>query len=162
VTDSKNPAAAYANVLDRPPASSYEIMNPHAYEQQTKVPLLNMPDIHPIIDGQYNPYDIGVMGELDVRILAELFGGNQVAADLTPAWDGGIYYAAQKKDATDKDSTASVALFYLSQWKSKEAAATSSKCMPTTQQKVRPCVPRHFRGDKPGASRSTKPAKARC
>jgi hypothetical protein len=122
VADSKNPAAAYANVLDRPPASSYEIMNPHAYEQQAPVPLLNMPDIHPILDGQYNPYDIGVMGELDVRILAELFADDQVAADLTPAWDGGIYYAAQKKDAPDKDSTASVALFYLSQWKSKEAA----------------------------------------
>jgi len=122
VADSKNPAAAYANVLDRPPASSYEIMNPHAYEQEAKVPLLNMPDIHPIIDAQYNPYDIGVMGELDVRILAELFGGNQVATELTPAWDGGIYYAAQKKDAADKDSTSSVALFYLSQWRTKEAA----------------------------------------
>ena len=54
-------------------------MNPHAYEQQAKVPLLNMPDIHPIIDAEYNPYDIGVMGELDVRILAELFGGNDKA-----------------------------------------------------------------------------------
>src|ERR1700728_2129681 len=122
VADSKTPAGAYAAVLDRPPDSSYEIMNPHAYEQVVKAPLLNMPDIHPVIDAQYNPYDIGVMGELDVRILAELFGGNQVAAELTPAWDGGIYYAAQKKDATDKSSTASVALFYLSQWKTKEAA----------------------------------------
>lgn len=122
VSDSKNPTAAYAGVLDRPPASSYEIMNPHAYEQETKVPLLNMPDIHPAIDGQYNPYDIGVMGELDVRILAELFGGKEIANELTPAWDGGIYYAAQKKDAPDKDSTASVALFYLSQWKSEDAA----------------------------------------
>jgi len=123
VADSKNPAAAYGDVLDRPPASSYEIMNPHAYEQEAKVPLLNMPDIHPVIDAQYNPYDIGVMGELDVRILAELFGGKEIAAELTPAWDGGIYYAAQKKDAPDKDSTASVSLFYLSQWKSESAAA---------------------------------------
>jgi len=123
VSDSKNPTAAYAGVLDRPPASSYEIMNPPAYEQETKVPLLNMPDIHPVIDAQYNPYDIGVMGELDVRILAELFGGKEVAAELTPAWDGGIYYAAQKKDAPDKGSTASVGLLYLSQWKSEETAA---------------------------------------
>jgi len=127
VADSKTPAGAYAGVLDRPPASSYEIMNPHAYEQQALVPVLNMPDIHPLIDGLYSPYDIGVMGELDVRILAELFGGNQIAADLTPAWDGGIYYAAQKKDATDKDSTASVALFYLSRWKSKDAAGAFVK-----------------------------------
>jgi hypothetical protein len=123
IGDSKNPAAAYADVLDRPPDSSYQIMNPHAYEQEAKVPLLNMPDIHPAIDAQYNPYDIGVMGELDVRILSELFGGKEIAAELTPQWDGGIYYAAQKKDAPDKNSTASVALFYLSQWKSEPAAA---------------------------------------
>jgi hypothetical protein len=127
ISDSKTPSVPYAGVLDRPPASSYEIMNPHAYEQQEKVPLLNMPDIHPIIDAEYSPYDIGVMGELDVRILAELFGGNQTAAELTPAWDGGIYYAAQKKNAPDKNATSSVALLYLSQWKTEAAAATFVK-----------------------------------
>ncbi len=123
LTDSKNPAVAYAGVLDRPPDSSYEIMNPQAYEKGTRAPLLNMPDIHPVIDARYSPYDIGVMGELDVRILAELFGGDQLAAELTPAWDGGLYYAAQEKNAADKDSTASVALLYLSQWKSDAAVA---------------------------------------
>jgi hypothetical protein len=123
LTDTKDPSGAFADVLDSPPDSSYQIMNPHAYERRAKVPLLRMPDIHPIIDGQYNPYDIGVMGELDVRILAELFGGNQAAAELTPEWDGGIYYAAQKKDAPDKNSTSSVGLLYLSQWKSTDAAA---------------------------------------
>ncbi len=122
VADSQTAAGAYAAVLDRPPASSYEIMNPHAYEHEAKVPALNMPDIHPVIDAEYSPYDIGVMGELDVRILAELFGDNQIAAQLTPAWDGGIYYAAQKKDSPSKDSTSSVALLYLSQWKSEDAA----------------------------------------
>ncbi|HEX4037227.1 MAG TPA: hypothetical protein VHX37_04140 [Acidobacteriaceae bacterium] len=123
IEDSRNADGAFAGVLDRPPDTSYEIMNPHAYEQQVKVPVLNVPDIHPVIDAQYSPYDIGVMGELDVRILSELFGGPQAAAELTPAWDGGLYYAAQKKDAADKDSTSSVALLYLSQWKSPEAAA---------------------------------------
>jgi hypothetical protein len=123
LTDSQSPTAAFAGVLDRPPDSSFEIMNPQAYEQKVKAPLLRMPDIHPVIDAQYSPYDIGVMGELDVRILAQLFGGNQASAELTPAWDGGLYYAAQKKDAPDKNSTASVALLYLSQWKSPDAAA---------------------------------------
>ncbi|MGB7135388.1 MAG: hypothetical protein WBD46_08885, partial [Acidobacteriaceae bacterium] len=54
IEDSKNADGAFANVLDRPPDSSYEIMNPHAYEQQVKVPVLSMPDIHPVIDAQYN------------------------------------------------------------------------------------------------------------
>ncbi|HLJ76356.1 MAG TPA: hypothetical protein VKT75_03040, partial [Acidobacteriaceae bacterium] len=123
MADDKTPSAAFAGVLDRPPDTSYEIMNPRAWERRAKVPLLHMPDIHPVIGAAWNPYDIGVMGELDVRILAELFGGAQAAAELTPAWDGGLYYAAQRKDAPDKDSTASVALLYLSQWKSPDAAA---------------------------------------
>ncbi|MGA8528113.1 MAG: hypothetical protein WB622_00260, partial [Acidobacteriaceae bacterium] len=106
---------------------SYQIMNPRAYEDHARVPLLNMPDIHPVIDAQYNPYDIGVMGELDVRILADLFGGNQLSTELTPAWDGGIYYAAQKNDAPDKDSTSSVALLYLSQWKTPAAVSDFAK-----------------------------------
>ncbi|MGA8161204.1 MAG: hypothetical protein WCB76_10375 [Acidobacteriaceae bacterium] len=127
LVDSKDPNAAYADVLDNPPDSSYQIMNPHAYEDHAKVPLLNMPDIHPVIDAEYNPYDIGVMGELDVRILADLFGGSQLSSELTPAWDGGLYYAAQKKDAPDKDSTSSVALLYLSQWKTPAAVSDFAK-----------------------------------
>lgn len=123
MTDDRDPAAAFADVLDGPPDTSYEIMNPRAWERKVKVPLLNMPDIHPVIGADWAPYDIGVMGQLDVRILAELFGGAQAAAKLTPAWDGGLYYAAQKKDAPDKNSTASVGLLYLSQWKSPDAAA---------------------------------------
>ncbi len=127
LTDSKDPKAAYADVLDNPPDTSYQIMNPRAYENHAKVPLLNMPDVHPIIDAQYNPYDIGVMGELDVRILADLFGGSQLSTELTPAWDGGVYYAAQKEGRPDKDSTSSVALLYLSQWKTPAAVADFAK-----------------------------------
>lgn len=118
---------AFAGVLDRPPASSFEVMNPRSYEHKVKVPVLTMPDVHPLLDADYTPYDIGVMGQVDVRILTELFGGPQMAAQLTPAWDGGIYFAAQKKDGADKTSTASVGLLYLSQWKSPDAATAFAK-----------------------------------
>ncbi len=121
---------AFAGVLDRPPASSFEIMNPHAYMRKRQVPVLQMPDLHPLLDANYEPYDIGVMGQLDVRMMSELFGGQNMSAALTPAWDGGIYYAVQSKKAkteAEKDSTASVGLMYLSQWKSPEAAAVFSK-----------------------------------
>jgi len=123
----KGPAGAFAGVLDRPPATSFEIMNPRAYEARVKVPLLKMPDVHPLLDAEYSPYDIGVMGQLDVRILAELFGGPQTAAALTQSWAGGVYYAVQKKNAPNKDSTASISLLYLSQWKSAEAAAAFAR-----------------------------------
>ena len=114
--------AAFAGVLDHPPASSYEVMNPRAYEHHVKVPVLTMPDVHGLLDKEYNPYDVGVMGELDVKMLSEVYGGPEMAAQLAPEWDGGIYYVAQKKTAPDKSSTASTALLYLSQWRTPEAA----------------------------------------
>jgi hypothetical protein len=121
---------AFAGVLDRPPSTSYEIMNPNAYERKATVPLLQMPDVHSLLDAEYQPYDIGVMGELDVRILTELFGGPEVAAILTPQWKGGLYYAVQSRSATtpaQQASTASVALLYLSAWRSEGAAREFAK-----------------------------------
>ena len=119
--------AAFGNVLASPPASTFEIMNPAAYMAHVPVPVLRMPDIHPLIDAEYTPYDVGVMGEFDVRILTELFGGEQVAGELTPEWNGGIYYAAQKKSAVteaEKASTASIGLLYYSKWKNEDSART--------------------------------------
>jgi hypothetical protein len=66
------------------------------------------------------------MGAFDVQILGDLFSGKTASASLTSAWDGGIYYAAQSRAAKtpeEKASTKSVALLYLSQWKSPDAAA---------------------------------------
>jgi hypothetical protein len=117
--------AAFAGMLANPPSSSFEIMNPDAYLAHVPVPVLQLPDIHPLIDPEYTPYDVGVMGEFDVRILTELFGGRQIANALTPAWNGGIYYAAQRKSAVTpeaKASTASLGLIYYSKWKTEGAA----------------------------------------
>jgi hypothetical protein len=87
------------------------------------VPLL--PNFHPLTDKLYKPYDIGQVGQLDLRILAELFGGDSAAVDLTPAWNGGIYWAGQLRSATtpaEQNSTKSLGLFYLSAWKSPVSA----------------------------------------
>jgi hypothetical protein len=117
--------AAFAEMLDHPPSSTYEIMTPTVYLNHEPVPLLRMPDIHSLIDPQYRPYDIGVMGEFDVQVMAELFGGSAVADALTPAWRGGIYYTVQNKAAQTEDArgtTASLALLYLSRWSTPQAA----------------------------------------
>ena len=118
-------AAAFAGALDRPPTSSWEIINPLEYEKKhiPAVPLL--PDIHPLVDKLYKPYDIGQVGQLDLRILAEIYGGEEAARDLTPAWDGGLYWAGQRrsaKTAAEQASTKSIALFYLSVWKNTASA----------------------------------------
>ncbi len=118
-------AAAFAGTLEHPPSSTFEIMTPAAYLANAPVPVLRLPDIHPLIDAEYTPYDVGVMGELDVQILTELFGGREMAEAVAPAWNGGLYFAAQRKSAVtaaQKDSTASIALLYSSRWKNADSA----------------------------------------
>ncbi len=104
--------AAFAGALDRPPTSSWEIINPRMYEEKRIPAIPLLPDIHPLVDSLYRPYDIGQIGELDVHIITELFGGDASASDLTPAWDGGLYWAGQLRSATtpaEQDSTKSLA-----------------------------------------------------
>jgi hypothetical protein len=118
---------AFAGALANPPSSSFEIMTPEAYLTHTPVPVLRLPDIHPLVDAEYTPYDVGVMGELDVRILTELFGGGAVADALAPEWSGGVYFAAQRKSAVtevQRESTASIALLYESRWRNRDSART--------------------------------------
>ena len=69
--------AAFTGALDRPPSSSWEIMNPREYEQGHVPAIPYLPDIHPLVDSTYRPYDIGQVGQLDVHILTGLFGGDQ-------------------------------------------------------------------------------------
>jgi hypothetical protein len=121
----RGPTRAFAGVLDAPPTSSFEIIHPDKYLTHAPVPMLRMPDIHPLLAAEgWEPYDVGVMGELDVRIVTELFGGRPLADALSPNWDGGIYYAAQKRDASaaDKETTKSIGLMYASRWKNEDSA----------------------------------------
>jgi hypothetical protein len=122
--------AAFAGTLDRPPSSSWEIINPRMYEEKRMPAVPLLPDIHPLVDSLYRPYDIGQIGELAVHIITELFGGDASARDLTPAWNGGVYWAGQLRSATtpaEQDTTKSLGLFYLSIWKSADSAQTFAK-----------------------------------
>ena len=116
--------AAFADALATPPSSSFEVMHPDKFLAHATVPVLLLPDIHPILDAEYESYDIGVMGELDVEIMASLFGGREVGQALAPAWNGGIYYAAQRKAAApaEKQTAESLGVFYYSKWKTAKAA----------------------------------------
>lgn len=118
--------AAFAGTLDRPPSSTWEIMTPQVYEKHLIPPLPLLPNIHPLVDKLYRPYDIGQVGELDVKIMTQLFGGTVSSRYLTPAWDGGLYWAGQLRSAktpAQQDSMKSLAIFYLSVWKSPGSAA---------------------------------------
>lgn len=111
--------AAFSGALDRPPTSTWEILNPRDYERKLIPPVPLLPDIHPLVDPLYRPYDIGQVGELDVQIMTQLLGGDDTSRDLTSAWDGGLYWAGQSRSAitpAEQDSTKSLAIFYLSIW----------------------------------------------
>jgi hypothetical protein len=120
----KGTEAAFAGLLDRPPSSTWEIYNPRAYEARKTASVPLMPNIHPLVDKEWKAYDIGQIGDLDLHILTGLFGGERAAKELTPAWDGGIYWAGQRRTARKAElaSTESIAFFYLSQWRSEAAA----------------------------------------
>jgi hypothetical protein len=127
--------AAFAGALDRPPTSSWEIINPREYEKKhiPAIPLL--PNIHPLTDATYKPYDIGQVGQLDVHILSELLGSDNAARDLTPAWNGGLYWAGQLRSATTpaaQADTASIGLFYLSIWKNADSAQVFARIYSNT------------------------------
>ncbi len=117
-------AAAFPGALDRPPTSSWEIMNPRDYEHKSSPAIPLLPNIHPLLDKIFKPYDIGQVGQLDLHILAGIFAGDEAARDLTPAWNGGLYWAGQRLDATagEKSTTQSLALFYLSVWRNQASA----------------------------------------
>jgi hypothetical protein len=132
--------AAFAGALDHPPSSTWEIINPRVYEAHKTPVIPLMPDIHPLVDKIYQPYDIGQIGQLDVHIMAQLFGGDQAARNLTPAWNGGIYWAGQLRSAAatgnqkaggdsmgDANSTKSLAIFYYSAWKNAASAHAFAK-----------------------------------
>lgn len=120
----KGQAAAFSGTLDRPPTSSWEILNPREYEQGHPPPVPLLPNIHPLVDKLYQPYDIGQVGQLDLHILASIFGGEEAARNLTPAWDGGLYWAGQLRNASaaERASTKSIALLYLSAWRNAASA----------------------------------------
>jgi hypothetical protein len=123
-------AAAFAGTLDHPPTSSWEIINPRQYEKRAIPAIPLMPDIHPLLDSTYKPYDIGQVGQLDVHILSELLGGDNAARDLTPAWNGGLYWAGQLRSAAtpaQQADTGSIGLFYLSVWKSADSASVFAR-----------------------------------
>lgn len=119
---------AYTGVLARMPRTTREIMEPKEYLAGHVVPPLLLPDFS-FIKKDYEPYDAGAMGELDVNILLRVYADEDVAKRLTPEWRGGSYYAAGRRDAkpADKNSSAHIGLFYVSRWATEEAAEQFAK-----------------------------------
>jgi len=109
---------AFAGVLQNPPHTTRQIMQPETYLSGEKIEPMRVPDFkHDFKD--YQKFDIGAMGEFDVAVLIEQYVGKPASKRLCPEWRGGYYYAARPKG----DASPPLSLLYVSRWSSAEKAA---------------------------------------
>jgi hypothetical protein len=114
---------AYTGVFEHMPQTTREIMEPKEYLAGRRVPPLFLPDLA-FLKKDYEPYDAGAVGELDVSILLKIYSEEAVANHLSSEWRGGAYYAAGRRESKppDKNSTGHIGLFYISKWSTSIAA----------------------------------------
>jgi hypothetical protein len=92
------------------------------------VPTLFLPNLD-FLNKEYEPFDAGAMGELDVNILLKVYANEQIAKSLSKEWRGGVYYAGGRKGVVPKDrnSSAHVGLYYISRWSDEDSARYFAK-----------------------------------
>lgn len=114
---------AFAGAFARPPRNSHQVLQPEAYINDENLPPVGIPDLKGLLGVQYDIYDSGGIGQLDVRALLKQYGERKIADDLSSAWQGGAYLTFRRKDKTaDTPTTADLALLYVSRWKTAQAA----------------------------------------
>jgi hypothetical protein len=112
---------AFQEVFAHPPATTHEVIQPRAYLDREKLAPIPIPDVKAILGDEYELYDSGSIGELDVRALLWQLGTRTLADDLSQNWRGGTYVAFRKKSAKAA-SISDLKLLYVSRWSSPEAA----------------------------------------
>ena len=119
---------AFAGAFARPPHSTHEVLEPRVYIEREKLPVMAMPDLKEVAKDKYEVFDTGSVGELDVRAILEQSGNRKIADSLAANWQGGRYIAFRKMTGTAEPSTtADLALFYVSKWKTPESAGRFAK-----------------------------------
>jgi len=116
---------AFAGGFARPPRNTHEVIQPQAYIDHEKPAMVAIPDVRQLLSDQYEVYDSGGMGELDVRALMRQYGGRRVAEELSTSWQGGAYVTfrrTSKAEAAISPATGDLALLYVSHWKTEQAA----------------------------------------
>jgi hypothetical protein len=109
---------AFAGILENPPHTTRQIMEPETYLSGEKIEPMRVPDFkHDFKD--YQKFDIGAMGEFDVAMLIEQYASKPLSKQMYPEWRGGYYYAAKAKS----DPGAPLGLLYVSRWSTSQAAS---------------------------------------
>jgi hypothetical protein len=114
----KGKDAAFADVLQRPPLNTREVMQPAVYLAGEHLAHLQPPKLEKVLGKSWKRVDVGAVGEFDVSVMVEQYAGENVSKQLWPQWRGGYYYAVR----LEKASPDNLALLYLSQWAEPEQA----------------------------------------
>ncbi len=126
--------AAFQGTFAQPPRNTHEVFDSKAYLDHEKLVPVQIPDLGSLLSKDYEVFDSGSFGELDVRALLKQFGDKHGATDFAPAWQGGSYVAFKKTQtgSSAEPTTADVALLYVSHWKTLQAAEHFARFYATT------------------------------
>jgi hypothetical protein len=142
---------AFPGAFVRPPRNSHEVLEPEAYINNEKLPGVRIPDMRGLLNNEYDVYDSGGVGELDVRALLKQYGQSRNADELSAFWQGGAFVTFRRKDKAISDvapNTSDLSLLYISRWKNPQAAerfarfyasAVSQRYRNAAPQDVQPC-----------------------
>lgn len=109
---------AFAGVLQNPPHTTRQIMEPDTYLSGEQIEPMHIPDFKRDFK-DYQKFDVGAMGEFDVAVLIEQYVGKARSKAMFPAWRGGYYYAGRPKE----NPSAPLGVLYVSRWSNADKAA---------------------------------------
>lgn len=120
--------AGFAGLLQNPPTTTRNIMEPKTYLDREVVPNVKVADLDKVLGKKWERWDYGFMGEYDVQLMFKQWLNTATADAISPSWRGG-YYLSYKEPGTKigpdgKLDEANMALVYVSKWASPEAAKT--------------------------------------
>ncbi|HEV2401243.1 MAG TPA: hypothetical protein VGS27_30190 [Candidatus Sulfotelmatobacter sp.] len=125
---------AFQGAFARPPRNSHEVLQPEAYINAEKLPATLVPDLKQLIGEEYEVFDSGGIGQLDVRAYLKQYGERRNADEVSSAWQGGAYAAYRRKKAGTEatPTTSDLATIYVSRWKTSQAAARFARFYAST------------------------------
>jgi hypothetical protein len=142
----------FVGLFQNPPKSTRQIMEPKTYVSGERLDPMPLPDFKETFKN-YDRFDVGSVGELDVAVLLDQYAGQDASHALYPHWRGGYYYAARPKG----DPSAPLAILYVSRWSIAEKAAEFAKIYGESVAK-RYAHARHMAGNGSHASQAGSPA----
>lgn len=127
----KGIAGGFTGVLENPPSTTRNIMEPQTYVANEPMPQIKVAHVDELLDKGWQRWDYGYMGEYDVALVMRQWFDRATADKVSPGWRGGYYLAYRKDDKkAAKDARIApedLALTYISKWESPEQARTFAK-----------------------------------